>query len=80
MSGESIKKAIRKVAAAKKALAREIAETHPVGSEVRYLKGAHDQIGRVTHISHTGLDLRVENTRTGKSYFIGMYDIYGFVN
>lgn len=79
MSGESIKKAIRKVKAAKKALAREISATHPVGSEVRYLLRGYDQTGRVTHLSHTGLDLRVENVRTGKSYFIGMYDIYGYV-
>lgn len=79
MSGESIKKAIRKVRAAKRALAREIAATHPVGSEVRYLLRGHDQTGRITNHSHTGLDLRVENVRTGKTYFIGMYDIYGYV-
>lgn len=80
MSGDSIKKAIRKVAAAKKALAREIAATHPVGSEIRYLRGHHDQVGRVRYIdSFKGLSIKVENVRTGKSYWIGMYDIYGLI-
>lgn len=78
MSISSIKEAIRKVQSAKDRLSAEVAKTFPVGSEIHWDKHGHRQHGTVRHHGNTGR-VRIENERTGKSYWIGMFDVVGYV-
>jgi len=74
----AIKDAIRKVKAAKKKLSATVAKAFPVGSDIHWEKHGHRQHGTVLNHGETGR-LRVQNAHTGKNYWIGMYDIFGYI-
>lgn len=74
-----VKAAIRKVRAAKRQLEKVVAETFPVGTTIHWEKGGHWQFGTVLHHGVSG-NVRVENDRTGKTYWIGMYNVVGYVD
>lgn len=78
MNLENIKAAIRDVQSAKLKLLAEVKGTFPIGSDVSWDKHGHRQYGVVLDHGHAGR-LRVENTFTGAKYWIGMYDVVGYV-
>ena len=77
----AIKQHIRAVKAEKEKLRAKIADEFPIGGEVHWDKYGHRQYGTV--LAHGGIGrtggLRVQNERTGKSYWIDMYDVLGYV-
>jgi hypothetical protein len=78
MSISAIKQCIRDLHAAKEDLAAVVAETFPIGADISWDKSGHRQHGKVIFHGNTG-SVRVENERTGKQYWIGMYDVVGYV-
>lgn len=78
MSISEIKAAIRGVRKAKEKLGAIVARTFPGGADVHWDKGGHRQYGVVLHHGDTGR-LRVENSATGKKYWIDMYSVVGYV-
>lgn len=75
---EEIRDAIRGVKKARAKLAAIVERKFPLGSDVHWDKRGHRQHGVVLNHSSHG-HLRVENERTGKKYWIGMYDVVGYV-
>ena len=70
--------AIHAKRAAKEEIHNAMAALYPVGAQITWEKRGHEQHGEVLGISDSGY-LRVENARTGKSYFVGFYDTHGYV-
>ncbi len=79
MSLSSIRVAIRSVQVAKDRLAEEVAETFPVGADIHWERGGHRQYGTVLGHGRTG-DVRVRNDHTKAEYWIGMYNVVGYVS
>jgi hypothetical protein len=79
MSISSIRVAIRSVQVAKRRLEDEVAETFPIGADISWERGGHRQHGTVLHHGHHG-NVRVRNDRTKTEYWIGMYDVVGYVS
>ena len=73
-----IKSAIRGVHAAKEKLSAVVEDQFPLGADVHWEKGGHRQHGIVLAHGSSGR-LRVENGRTYKNYWIGMFDVFGYV-
>lgn len=78
MSLNDIRIAIRRVKHAKDQLSAVIEETFPIGSDIHWERGGRRQHGVVLAHGGTG-QVRVENERTRKSYWIGMYNVVGYV-
>ena len=78
MNISAIKQRIRAVKAAEEDLSSEVANQFPIGVDVTWKKHGHWQHGPVLHLGNTGR-LRVENAKSGKRYWIGMYDVVGYV-
>ena len=78
MGIDRIRRAIAAVKVAKRALARTVEESFPVGAEIHWDRGGRRQHGVVLDHNGSG-EVRVENERTKKVYWITMYDVTGYV-
>jgi hypothetical protein len=77
MSVNDVRAAIKGLKLAHAALDAESRRTFPVNKAISWNRGGHTQQGFVRH--NNGSRVRVENTITGKTYWISLYDMVGYV-